>query len=156
MFLQSVRPVLLSALVILLGVAQIFCACANADASVLKHTEHQMERSEAVQAEKPHCDPKHAAGASHTEKTDKHKQHTGDHEHAADCAHCNDANVLVGANNVISPVSLPSPADEEFLAPTAQALPVTRALMAPNALDGLRWLHPPSYTLVTLKIRLTI
>ena len=156
MILQSIRPALLSALAIFFGVAQIFCVCANAQAATPNHDTYEMHQDAGPSFGLAHSILTIQPDAETKNQHDDGHNHNGDHEHAADCAHCNDANVLIGANDVISPITLPSPADEDFLAPAAQALPITRALMAPSALDGLRWLHPPAPTLVSLKIRLTI
>lgn len=156
MILQIARHVLLSALAILFGVMQIVCVCAHAEAAVLTEgTAHVEQHSELG------SDLRHAAPPSHHQfdtEHDEHKDHghSRDHEHKADCAHCDDASILVGANDVLTPTTLTSLDDEDFIASRVYAIPVTRAHMAPSALDGLRWLHPPSSTLVTLKIRLTI
>ena len=156
MILQSARPVLLSVLAILFGVVQVFCVCASAEAAIpaqeTAQADHHVEVSfglaHSILASGEQTAPEHNGQNDH--------DHSGDHKHDADCAHCDDASILVGANDVLTPITLPSLADEDFIASRVYAIPVTRAHMAPSALDGLRWLHPPSSTLVSLKIRLTI
>lgn len=154
MILQSLRPALLSVFAILFGVVQIFCVCANAAATPTQ-VPHEVHQSAETGFGLAHSLLSHKKAIGVTPDTGGEHEHDGEHEHAADCAHCDDASVLV-SNDLISPVSLPTPADEDFIVAAVQPRPVTRALMAPSALDGLRWLHPPTPTLVSLKIRLTI
>ncbi|MGH1421015.1 MAG: hypothetical protein ACRBEQ_04295, partial [Hyphomonas sp.] len=124
MILQIARPVLLSALAILFGVMQIVCVCAHAEAGVLTEgTAHVEEHGEIG------SDLTHAAPPSHHQfdtEHDQHKDHdhSGDHNHDADCAHCDDASILVGANDVVTPITLPSLADEDFIASRVYAIPV--------------------------------
>lgn len=155
MILQSLRPALLSVFAILFGVVQIFCVCANAAATTPTQASHEVHQSAETGFGLAHSMLSHGTAIDVMPDNGGEHKHDGEHEHAADCAHCDDASVLV-SNDVISPVSLPTLADEDFIVAAVQPRPITRALMAPSALDGLRWLHPPTPTLVSLKIRLTI
>ncbi len=155
MCLQSVRPVILSALAILFGTVQAFCICANARAAAPPHNTHQMQHEGDASFGMAHSS---LPGSGIMPDLTGHEgsPQGGDHDHSGDCSHCMDVNMLVGTNDIIVPASVPLPADRDFSAQILSMTRFARPLIGLHMWERFRWLHPPSPTLVELKIRLTI
>lgn len=124
---------------VLFSVVQTFCTCAPAaalpaDANTMTpmHMQHDAGHDQASE--------EHTAPLGH-----------GDHNDEAGCAHCDGDTAISSAADSATPTPLtPSAETAGLVGP--MPTPPTRAHLAPGALAGLRWLHPPDATPVTLKV----
>lgn len=151
----SLRPVLISTFAVLFGLAQIFCGCISAQASTANYAGSQAPLELQSQF-----------GFSHNimNQLDMSEDHSGsdhnndghDHndQHAEDCTHCDGYVGVTQASDSNPSAAIPSPSIEKAALPNLIQPPQARANIAPSALAGLRWLHPPNETPITLKIRL--
>ena len=120
------------------GVVQIFCAC-SAEAASLGHSNAMTGMY-----------MQHGAGHEHIIQDDKPNN---DHNDETNCAHC-DSDSAISTNSDVSAESTLVASPEKVSLARSTSMGLTRANMAPDALAGLRWLHPPSKTLVALKVLL--
>lgn len=128
----------ISLFAVLFSVVQIFCVCTVAAASP--------PTSEILTS----MPMQHNTGHEHANSSDKSSH---DHGNETNCAHCDgDTAISTKVDLTASPI-LGVSLEKAILAGPLTARPA-RANMAPSALAGLRWLHPPTRTLVALKVLL--
>ncbi len=146
------RSVFISLFAIIFGAVQVLCACMPASAStssfVVEAVAHEIVN--VGLANSILGDNAELGGPEHPEG----HHPDGDHDHADDCAHCDTTDsYLLSAEQ--SPTNSIQATPSKKIAPIAITQNTqTRANLAPTALAGLRWLHPPSPTPVQLKIKL--
>ena len=143
------KAFLLTLFAMLFSIGQ-FCACAEAQA---QSTAHNEQSSGHVTS--------HSVSTDHATESGGHS-HNNLHDAAlcdADCSHvCTSCEANIEYASWAGIAKIPS-ADSSQVQPSfsyVAAVTTERALFAPNALAGLRWLDPPRIltTLVSLKIRL--
>jgi len=125
------RPALISIIVVLFGVVQIYCACMSADATTQPAPTQQMQ-----------------SHASH----DVDQQ--GEHEHQQDCTHCDSDITLITTLDGDGNLTLPLPKAPTTILAKLTSRPSAQIGKPQNIIVDNRWLHPPHDTPITLKIRL--
>lgn len=128
----------ISLFAVLFSVVQIFCVCAVAAAS---------PATSEILTTMP---MQHDAGHEHANSSDKPSH---DHGNEASCAHCDGDTAISTKIDLTATPALTASLEKASLEVPLTARPA-RANMAPSALAGLRWLHPPTRTLVALKVLL--
>lgn len=140
---------------VLFGVAQLFCACISAQAAPVSHADTHASSVTQSQFGLAHSILGELTPTS-DQSEGKNESHSGHHDgdHADDCSHCEGYVALSPSSDTVTNFTIPSPSPEKTTLPILIQRPKARANMSPSALAGLRWLHPPTETPVTLKIRL--
>lgn len=128
-----IRTGLVAAFAVMFGIVQLLCACMDmpsaAAFSADTHASHQMSMS----------GPDHHAMMNMTEQ-DRPSHDHGEHDHEADCSHCDDT-VVLAVTGDIAPSVFTTPS--AFKTAYFDLAPDTRAGMAATNLAALRWLDPP-------------
>jgi len=146
------RSVFISLFAILFGAVQVLCACmpasastppASAEPAAYEIVNVGLANSILGDSDLPDG-PEHPAG-HHPD---------GDHDHADDCAHCDTSDSYLLNAEQSSTTSIQTVTSQKVVRVSVNQNTQTRANLAPTALAGLRWLHPPSPTPVQLKIKL--
>lgn len=127
------RTGLVATFAVMFGIVQLLCACMNvpsaAAASPDAHTSNQMSMG---------CHDPHAMMDMEEQGTPSHDH--GEHDHQADCSHCDDTVVLAVTTDFAPNIfTTPSTFKTAYFEPA----PATRAGMAASNLAALRWLDPP-------------
>jgi len=135
-----IRTGLVATFAVIFGIVQIVCAClpetTNVNlTSISSPASHQMMADmnghdhNAMKSMLEEMEPSQGSNHDH-----------GEHDHEADCSHCDNMVVLaVNADIAPSVVTTPTINNNNYLS----VLPHTRANMAATNLAGLRWLDPP-------------
>ncbi len=124
---------LAAAFAIMFGVVQLLCACMdipNAEPlSPQSHASHTMTMG----------GHDHAAMTKMAERVPASHDH-GEHQHKADCSHCDDTAFILAAS-AIAPIVLTSPTFPK--AAYIDSSPIAVTLIDVANLTGRRWLDPP-------------
>jgi hypothetical protein len=135
--LGHIRTGLVTAFAVIFGIVQIICACMpsaqNSDfVDAPTQTVHQMSHMGAGDM---------AAHAGHDMSAQSSSKHDhGEHDHQADCSHCDDT-VVLAVNVDVAPAVFTTPTVYKTV--SVATVITTRAGMAGTNLAGLRWLDPP-------------
>lgn len=128
-----IRTGLVAAFAVMFGIVQLLCACMDmpsaAAVSPQSHSSHQMSMS----------GQDHHAMTDMAELSAPSHDH-GEHEHEADCSHCDDT-VVLAITVDIAPSVFTTPSS--FKTAYFDRASDTRAGMAATNLAALRWLDPP-------------
>jgi len=128
-----IRTGLVATLAVMFGIVQLLCACLDMpEASAFTSQSHSIDQMDV------------AASTHHSVKMDDDQttpetEH-GDHDHQADCSHCDDSAVATITSDSLPSVLTTYSADTTVY---SNAAPLTRSNMAATNLAGLRWLDPP-------------
>ncbi len=146
------RSVFISLFAIIFGAVQVLCACMPASASTpsitaepAAHEIVSVGLANSILGDSADLEgPEHPAG-HHPD---------GNHDHTSDCSHCDTADSYLLSAEQSPTNGIQTTSSQKSVTVFVDQTAQTRANLAPTALAGLRWLHPPSPTPVQLKIKL--